>query len=78
MGTSLALTGPGRLSFDHALRHVLNRRWMAIAGLATTIGGAAYLISTRRPPEPVPDEVTAAESPAGEVPAETPTDEVEA
>jgi len=79
VGTSLAVAGPGRLSFDHALRHVLNRRWMAIAGLATTIGGAAYMITTRRPPEPVPDEVAAAESPAGEVPAEAPpSDEVEA
>ena len=78
VGTSLAVAGPGRFSFDHALRHVLNRRWMAVAGLATTIGGAAYLITTRRPPEPVPDEVAAAESPAGEVPAEAPADEVEA
>jgi hypothetical protein len=51
---------------------------MAIAGLATTIGGAAYMVTARRPPEPVPDEVAAAESPAGEVPAEGPAEEVEA
>jgi putative oxidoreductase len=74
VGTSLALMGPGRFSLDEATGHLLNRRWMAIAGLISTIAGAAYLITTRRPPEPVPDEVTAAESPAGDVGAtESPT-----
>jgi putative oxidoreductase len=66
VGTSLALMGPGRFSLDEATGHLLNRRWMAIAGLISTIAGAAYLITTRRPPEPVPDEVTAAESPTGD------------
>jgi putative oxidoreductase len=66
VGTSLALMGPGRFSIDEATGHLLNRRWMAIAGLISTIAGAAYLITTRRPPEPVPDEVTAAESPTGD------------
>ena len=74
VGTSLALMGPGRFSLDEATGHLFNRRWMAIAGLISTIAGAAYLITTRRPPEPVPDEVTAAESPAGDVGAtESPT-----
>jgi putative oxidoreductase len=66
VGTSLALMGPGRFSLDEATGHLLNRRWMAIAGLISAIAGAAYLITTRRPPEPVPDEVTAAESPTGD------------
>jgi putative oxidoreductase len=74
VGSSLALMGPGRFSLDEATGHLLNRRWMAIVGLISTIAGAAYLITTRRPPEPVPDEVTAAESPAGDVGAsESPT-----
>jgi putative oxidoreductase len=77
IGTTLALTGPGRFSADQATGHVFNRRWMAFAGLMSAIAGAAYMITTRRPPEPVPDEVDAAESPTGEVGAsESGTDEV--
>ena len=67
VGTTLALMGPGRFSLDQATGHVFNRRWMAFAGLLSTIAGAAYMITTRRPPEPVPDEVDAAESPTGGV-----------
>jgi len=66
VGTTLALIGPGRFSLDQATGHVFNRRWMAFAGLMSSIAGAAYMITTRRPPEPVPDEVTAAESPTGD------------
>jgi putative oxidoreductase len=69
VGTSLALMGPGRFSLDQATSHVLNRRWMGILSLMSTVAGAAYLITTRRPPEPAPDAVDAAESPAGEVDA---------
>jgi putative oxidoreductase len=78
VGTALALMGPGRFSFDQATGNVFNRRWMAFAGLMSTIAGAAYMITTRQPPEPVPDEVDAAESPAGEVAAsEPPTGEAD-
>jgi putative oxidoreductase len=69
VGTTLAMMGPGRFSLDQATGHVLNRRWMAIASLMSTLAGAAYMITTRRPPEPAPDAVDAAESPAGEVDA---------
>src|SRR5215204_2636134 len=67
VGSTLALIGPGRFSLDRATGNVFNRRWMAFAGLMSAIAGAAYLITTRQPPEPVPDEVDAAESPTGEV-----------
>jgi putative oxidoreductase len=63
VGAVLAVTGPGRFSLDRALGDVLNRRWMAVAGLISTMAAAAYMISSRQPPEPVPDEVTPAESP---------------
>jgi putative oxidoreductase len=66
VGTTLALMGPGRYSLDQATGHVFNRRWMAFAGLISTIAGAAYMITNRRPPEPVADEVSAAESPTGD------------
>jgi hypothetical protein len=39
---------------------------MAIAGFTATIVAAAYLISSRRTPEPAPDDVAATESPAGD------------
>ena len=46
--TALALTGPGRLSLDHATGHVLSRSgltWLAYAG---ALAGAAYTIWSRR------------------------------
>ena len=64
VGTVLALTGPGRYSLDRATDGVLNRPWMAALGLASTVAAAAYIISARRPPKPVPDEVDQAESTA--------------
>jgi putative oxidoreductase len=64
VGTTLALMGPGRFSLDHAMGHKLNRRWMAVVGLASTIGSAAYLITTRKKPEPAAEDAGAAESPA--------------
>ena len=56
VGSSLALMGPGKFSLDQATGNVLNRRWMAILGMLSTIAGAAYMITTRQPPEPAPDE----------------------
>ena len=50
VGSSLALMGPGKLSLDQATGNVLNRRWMAILGMLSTIAGAAYMITTRQPP----------------------------
>jgi putative oxidoreductase len=70
VGASLAIGGPGRISLDHALGHTLNRKWMALTGLAATLGSAAYLISTRQPPPAAPDEVDAAESPTDEAAVE--------
>jgi putative oxidoreductase len=62
VGVALALSGPGRISLDHALGHRLNRKWMAFAALASTLGSAYYMISNRQQPEAAPDEVSAAES----------------
>ncbi|HZA32473.1 MAG TPA: DoxX family protein [Propionibacteriaceae bacterium] len=67
VASTFALIGPGRFSLDRATGNVFNRRWMTFAGLMSSIAGAAYLITTRQPPEAVPDEVDAAESPTGEV-----------
>ncbi len=66
VGTVLALAGPGRYSLDQVSGHALNRKWMAFAALATTIGSAVYLISTRQQPPEAPEEVDAAESPTDE------------
>jgi hypothetical protein len=43
---------------------------MAFTALATTLGSAAYLISTREQPPTVPDEVDAAESATDEAAVE--------
>ncbi|OIK29462.1 DoxX family protein [Streptomyces malaysiense] len=43
----LAITGPGRLSLDHALGHVLNRGWMVPAALAATAAGTAVVVGAR-------------------------------
>ncbi len=37
----LAVTGPGRLSLDHALGHVLDRGWMVPAALGATAAATA-------------------------------------
>lgn len=75
VGSTLAMTGPGRFSLDRATGNALNRRWMTIIGFIASLAGAAYLITTRQPPEPVPDEVAAAESPTGEAGASEPLPE---
>jgi putative oxidoreductase len=43
----LGLTGPGRLSLDHATGHVLNKPWV-IATAFTTAAATAYLVIGRR------------------------------
>ena len=62
VGAALAVGGPGRISLDHALDHTLNRKWMALVGLAATLSSAAYMISSRQQPPATGDEVSAAES----------------
>ena len=46
----LALTGPGRLSFDHLLRNRLARPWMGIVGIAAAVAAGTAIARTRRPP----------------------------
>lgn len=67
VGAALAIAGPGRYSLDEALGHTLNRRWMAVIGLASALGSAAYLVSTRKPPPPPVEgeAASSAESPTG-------------
>jgi putative oxidoreductase len=43
----LAVTGPGRLSLDHALGHVFDRGWMVPAALGATAAATALVIGAR-------------------------------
>ncbi|MEW2397046.1 DoxX family membrane protein [Streptomyces sp. NPDC046862] len=43
----LAITGPGRLSLDHAFRHVFDRGWMVPAALAATGAATALVVGAR-------------------------------
>jgi putative oxidoreductase len=43
----LAVTGPGRLSLDHALGHVLDRGWMVPAALGVAAAATAVVVGTR-------------------------------
>ncbi|WP_031476531.1 DoxX family protein [Streptomyces bicolor] len=45
--TGLAIAGPGRLSLDHALRHVLDRGWMVPTALAATATVTALVVGAR-------------------------------
>ncbi|MHB9862291.1 DoxX family protein [Streptomyces sp. YIM S03343] len=45
--TGLAVAGPGRLSLDHALRHVFDRGWMVPAALAMTGATTAIVVGMR-------------------------------
>ncbi|MET9731645.1 DoxX family membrane protein [Streptomyces sp. NPDC006458] len=45
--TGLAITGPGRLSLDHALGHVVDRGWMVPTALAVTAAATAVVVGTR-------------------------------
>lgn len=43
----LAVAGPGRLSLDHALRHVVDRGWMVPVALAGTAAVTAVVVGAR-------------------------------
>ncbi|MET7679640.1 DoxX family membrane protein [Streptomyces sp. NPDC005423] len=43
----LAVTGPGRISLDHALGHAVNRSWMVPAALAVTGAVTAVVVGAR-------------------------------
>ncbi|MGX1269625.1 DoxX family protein [Streptomyces phaeoluteigriseus] len=43
----LAVTGPGRLSLDHALGHTVNRNWMVPAALGVTAAATAVVVGLR-------------------------------
>ncbi|MEU0601442.1 DoxX family membrane protein [Streptomyces sp. NPDC006393] len=43
----LAISGPGRLSVDHALGHAVDRGWMVPASFAVTAAGTALVIGAR-------------------------------
>jgi putative oxidoreductase len=43
----LAVTGPGRLSVDHALGHAVNRGWMVPTALAATAAATALVVGAR-------------------------------
>ncbi|WP_086799133.1 DoxX family membrane protein [Streptomyces caniscabiei] len=43
----LAVAGPGRLSLDHALRHVVDRGWMVPVALASTAAVTAVVVGLR-------------------------------
>ncbi|AWW39857.1 DoxX family protein [Streptomyces cadmiisoli] len=43
----IAVTGPGRLSLDHALGHRFNRDWMVPAALAAAAAGASAAVCLR-------------------------------
>jgi putative oxidoreductase len=43
----LAIAGPGRLSLDHAFRHVVDRGWMVPSALAVTAATTALVIGAR-------------------------------
>ncbi|MEU3856120.1 DoxX family protein [Streptomyces sp. NPDC028722] len=47
VGAGLAVTGPGRLSLDHALGHVLDRGWMVPAALGVTAAVTAVVVGAR-------------------------------
>ncbi|MGC2998143.1 DoxX family protein, partial [Streptomyces sp. G35A] len=43
----LAVTGPGRLSLDHALGHAVNRSWMIPAAFAATAAATVVVVGAR-------------------------------
>ncbi|MFI6032829.1 DoxX family protein [Streptomyces sp. NPDC051315] len=46
-GAALAITGPGRLSLDHALGHAVNRGWMVPTALGLTAAATAVIVGLR-------------------------------
>ncbi|MGY0066950.1 DoxX family protein [Streptomyces sp. QTS137] len=43
----LAVTGPGRLSLDHALGHSADRDWMVVVAFAATAAATAVVVGAR-------------------------------
>ncbi|GAA3971026.1 DoxX family membrane protein [Streptomyces marokkonensis] len=43
----LAVTGPGRLSLDHALGHTVNRNWMVPVAFAVTAAATTVIVGAR-------------------------------
>ncbi|MER7051483.1 DoxX family membrane protein [Streptomyces sp. NPDC000351] len=43
----LAVTGPGRLSLDHALGHTVNRNWMVPVAFAATAAATTVIVGAR-------------------------------
>ncbi|MBA4864797.1 DoxX family protein [Streptomyces sp. PSKA54] len=69
----LAITGPGRISLDHALGHLVNRDWMVPVAFAATAIGTMGVIAARnrhvRLAQAAPSEQEVKEGPFGEEPA---------
>ena len=66
-GATLALSGPGTLSLDHALGHTFNRPWMRAVALVSVVPAVTSVILARRKAvaataaaEPTPGEPTGA------------------
>jgi len=57
----LAVTGPGRLSLDHALGHVVDRGWMVPAALGATAAATALVVGARNKRLRKPEQDEAAE-----------------
>jgi putative oxidoreductase len=47
VGSTFALTGPGRFSVDHLTGEALNRPWMRALALVGALAAAAVLVSSR-------------------------------
>ncbi|WP_420802677.1 DoxX family protein [Streptomyces cavernae] len=67
----LAVTGPGRLSLDHALGHTVNRGWMIPAAFAGAATATLAVIGTRakrlrKTDEPSLEEAAQAATPTAE------------
>jgi len=61
VAASIAVTGAGRYSLDHALGHVLDRHWMVPAALVGSAAAALAVVATRkkRVGGPAPEEDSA-------------------
>ena len=57
----LAVTGPGRLSLDHALGHVVDRGWMVPVALGATAAATAVVVGARNKRLRKPEQDEAAE-----------------
>ena len=57
----LAITGPGRLSLDHAVGHVVDRGWMVPAALGATAAATAVVVGARNKRLRKPEQDEAAE-----------------